>query len=410
MIFISTFFKKILTFVVIILFLVSFSSSYNALSIEKLAYVVAIGIDVSDKNQYSFSFQFTNITSNTESGTSEKSPSIVNSVDASSIGSAINLMNTYIGKKLNLSHCKVIVFSEQVANEGISNHIYTLMNDSQIRPSANIVVSKCNAKYYIENSKPILENLITKYYDIFPSSSDYTAYTVNATIGDFLNTLECKTCNPVAILGGMNTEDLKSLTDLTQIEDSSNKSNESTISGKRGAENIGLAVFKNDKLVGELDALNCLSYLNMSNKVKAFFVSIPDPLNQNSYIDLYLSHTHLNDISIDTSNNSPYIKVKLSYTAKIYSMGDNSKYLDDKVLEEISKSCNSYLESTFSNYLYKTSKEFKSDINEFGKYALSKFLTTQDFQNYNWNENYKNAFFDVKVDTCVKSSMSLTET
>ncbi|MBP3800993.1 MAG: hypothetical protein J6I85_03025 [Clostridia bacterium] len=410
MIFISTFFKKILTFVVIILFLVSFSSSYNALSIEKLAYVVAIGIDVSDKNQYSFSFQFTNITSNTESGTSEKSPSIVNSVDASSIGSAINLMNTYIGKKLNLSHCKVIVFSEQVANEGISNHIYTLMNDSQIRPSANIVVSKCNAKYYIENSKPILENLITKYYDIFPSSSDYTAYTVNATIGDFLNTLECKTCNPVAILGGMNTEDLKSLTDLTQIEDSSNKSNESTISGKRGAENIGLAVFKNDKLVGELDALNCLSYLNMSNKVNSFFVSIPDPLNQNSYIDLYLSHTHLNDISIDTSNSSPYIKVKLSYTAKIYSMGDNSKYLDDKVLEEISKSCNSYLESTFSNYLYKTSKEFKSDINEFGKYALSKFLTTQDFQNYNWNENYKNAFFDVEVDTCVKSSMSLTET
>lgn len=232
MIVISTFLRKLLIFVIILLFLTAFSSSYNALNIEALAYVVAIGIDTSDNNLYSFSFQFTNVTPNSESGTAEKSPSIVNCVEASSISSAINLMNTYIGKKLNLSHCKVIVISEKIANEGISSQIYTLMNDTEVRPSANIVVSKCNAQYYIENSKPILENLITKYYNIFPSSSKYTGYTANATIGNFLNELECETCNPVAILGGMNTEESKIYSDLYQNEDSSTKSNESTISRK----------------------------------------------------------------------------------------------------------------------------------------------------------------------------------
>lgn len=110
-------------------------------------------------------------------------------------------MNTYIGKKLNLSHCKVIVFSEEIAIDGIAEQIYTLMNDTQIRPSAYIVVSKCDAKYYIENSKPILENLITKYYDVFPSSSNYTSFTSNSTIGDFFNNLESQTINPTAILG-----------------------------------------------------------------------------------------------------------------------------------------------------------------------------------------------------------------
>lgn len=182
------------------MFLVAFSSSYNALSIDKLAYVVAIGIDTSDKEKYSFSFQFTNVTSPTEAGNAEKSPSIVNTVDASSLSSAINLMNTYIGKKLNLSHCKVIVFSEEIATNGISEQIYTLMNDTQIRPSSYIVISKCNAQYYIENSKPILENLITKYYDIFPSSSNYTAFTSNSTIGEFFNNLENQSINPTAIL------------------------------------------------------------------------------------------------------------------------------------------------------------------------------------------------------------------
>ena len=111
----NSFIKKLFGIITIISLLVAFSSSYNSLSIDKLAYVVAIGIDSSESKGFNFSFQFTNVTSNTESGTAEKSPSIVNTVEATSIGTAINLMNTYIGKKINLSHCKVIVFSEDVA-------------------------------------------------------------------------------------------------------------------------------------------------------------------------------------------------------------------------------------------------------------------------------------------------------
>lgn len=403
-------FKKILITVIIILLLVAFSGSYKSLSIEKLAYVVAIGIDFSDNENYNFSFQFTNVTPNSESGTAEKSPSIVNNVEAPSIGTAINIMNTYIGKRINLSHCKVIVFSEDVAVQGISKHVYTLMNDTQIRPSANIVVSKSTAKYYIENSKPILENLITKYYDIFDYSSNFTGYTADATIGDFLNKLECDTCNPVAILGGMNTENTDYKTDITENKPSSIKANESTVFGKRGSENIGLAVFKNDKMVGELNAFECVSYLNMVNQAKGFFITIQDPENKNNYLDIYLTPTKPTKISVKIINGSPYIKIKCFYSGRIYSIDANRQYLDDKKLQTISQSCNSYLESAFSDYLYKSSKEFKADINEFGKYALSNFLTTKDYNDYNWNENYKNSFFDIKVNTEVESSILLTET
>ena len=403
-------FKRFFIFTIIVLLLVAFSGSYKSLSIDKLAYVVAIGIDKSPSQGYNFSFQFTNVTSNTESGTAEKSPSIVNNVESNSIGSAINLMNTYIGKRLNLSHCKVIVFSEDVAIEGISKHIYTLMNDTQIRPSANIVVSKCTAKYYIENSKPILENLITKYYDIFDYSSNFTGYSADATIGDFLNKLECDTCNPVAILGGMNTENISYPTDITENQSSSIKANESTIFGKRGSENIGLAAFRDDKLVGELNASECMAFLNMTNKAQGFFIAIPDPEVENNYLDIYMSPTNTAKIAVKIANGTPYIKLSFYFSGRIYSVDANKQYLDEKKLETISAVCNSYLESTFSDYLYKTSKEFKSDINEFGKYALSLFLTTQDFNNYNWNENYKDAFFNVDVSSMVESSILLTET
>ena len=193
--------KKVIAIIVLIMFIAVFSSSYKSLNIDNLAVVVAIGVDTSDTNKMKVTFQFTNASSVSESGTTEKAPSILNTIDAASISSAMNIMNAYIGKELTLSHCKVIVFSEEFAKQGITDEIYTLMNDVEIRPSANIVVSKCDASYYIDNSKPVFEPLITKYYEIFPNSSRYTGYTVNASIGDFFNALVSPSMQPYAILG-----------------------------------------------------------------------------------------------------------------------------------------------------------------------------------------------------------------
>ncbi len=88
---------------------------------------------------------------------------------------------------------------------GISNEIYTLTNEPQVRPSTNIVISKNQAKDYLENTESPLENLITKNYQIFPNSSRYTGYIYDATLGDFMDLLVSSISEPSAILGGVNT-------------------------------------------------------------------------------------------------------------------------------------------------------------------------------------------------------------
>ena len=214
--------KNIFIFILIILFILAFSNSYLSLSIDNLAYVLAIGIDKSDINKLQVTFQFSTTNAVSEGGSTDKAKSIEKTVDASSLSSAINLMNSYMGKQINMSHCKVIIFSEELAYEGISDEILTLINDTQIRPSANIIVSKCDAKYYLEQTKPELENLISKYYEILSNSSTYTGAIPDATIGDFFNALTCKTCMPYAILGNVNSSQ---------------------------SENIGLAAFSDERLV-----------------------------------------------------------------------------------------------------------------------------------------------------------------
>lgn len=400
--------KKILIFLVLIIFLVAFSASYASLNIDNLAFVVALGIDVSNADKIKVTFQFVNPPSTTE-GTNQESQILENTVESDSIPSAINLMNTYLARKLDLSHCRIIVFSEAIAKNDISEYIYSLMNDVQIRPSSNIIVSKCDSYYYISNSKPSLETSITKYYDIFPNSSKYTGYSTNATIGDFFNALTCNYCQPYAIFGGVSSS-MDNTSETTSTIDSEVKSNSSPIhSTDRASENIGTAVFNGGKLIGELNAIETVSFNIIENDIDSFLISIPDPENSGSNLDLYLMPKSDTKIKVDIVNNSPYIKINSSFSARLYSISSNSNYFDDNVLDSISSACNKYLESVIKDYLYKTSLDFKSDINGLGKYALSNFATNSDFENFNWATNYSNSTFEINVECDIISGSLLTQ-
>lgn len=234
--------KSIFVLILIIVFLISFYS-YTSLSVDNLAIVIAIGIDTSDSNNLRVSFQFINPSSISSSeGDSKQSPSTIYCIDASSIASAINLMNSYTGKEINLSHCKLIAFSEDFATNGVSKEIYSLINNEQIRPSLDIIVTKCTAKYY-------LENLSTRYYELFSNSKDFTGYTANITITEFFNNMTRNSCSAYAALGGISDENPNNNdTSFNSQKDSSSKSNVSPLTGIVTSENLGLAVFKDDKL------------------------------------------------------------------------------------------------------------------------------------------------------------------
>lgn len=405
--------RNILIFVVCIILLLGFNSSYTSLNIDNLAYVVALGIDAGENNNYKVSFQFIPRTSDSksESGTSGGGKTVINTVEAPSINTAITLMNSYLARKLNLSHCKVVIFSEEVAIKGISKEIYSLVNNSQARPSTNIIICKNTAKKYIEDSNPILENMITKYYEIFPESGKYTGYIYNATLGDFFNQIVSDTCNPFAILGGVNSNPNNGNDTLSNSDNVENiKSTETSFSGIRGSENIGVAVFKDDKLVGELNASETLCLSIIKGEVSSFLIHIPNPKkNDEEEIDLIIYPSGQKKITVDILNGSPYITFSEKFVGKIYSASEDKDYLNTDEIETLSELSNKYLNNIITNYLYKTSLKYQSDINDFGKYALSKFLTIDDFEKYDWKNNYKNSTFKVYTDTHVQTGFLITE-
>lgn len=105
--------------ILLVIFINGFSASYTSRTLENLAYVLAMGIDVGEKAKLKVSVQFTkNASFSASGGSSENSDNIVLvSGEADSIFSAINLLNSYIGKEINLSHCSLFIFSEEFAKQ-----------------------------------------------------------------------------------------------------------------------------------------------------------------------------------------------------------------------------------------------------------------------------------------------------
>jgi len=399
----------------------SFSGFMDAQSIDRFAYVVAIGIDTGSTTKLKMSFQISVPSGDSgggSGGSSEQSSNvIVTSVDCDTVDAGINLVNSYISKQLNLTNCKVIVFSEDIASRGLSDYIYTFVNNKEIRPNVDIVISKNDAKTFLKNSKPTLEKLSARYYDVITNSAKYTGYTSRSTISSYFSSIRDTFMQPSAVLGAVSNsssldDKIVSMNGVSSYSlDSSYTSGQTPIENEKPSiVNMGMAVFYEDTLVGELNGMETICHLLLTNQLKSCYLTIPSPFDSEKSLDLYVQQDGKTKSSVSFLNGSPYIESKVKIKARILSLTEDSNYLSSENLKKIEEYANSYVENFLYEYAYKTSKVFHSDIAGFGKYAVTHFSTMDAWENCHWLSIYKDAFFHITVDTNVASSYLLLKT
>ena len=444
--------------ILVLLFMYAFSASYTSDSVDNISYVIALAVDDNEGEQnLQVTFEFMDTSTFSSESSSESKSAIIDTINATSINSAINLLNAYIGKQVNLSHCKVVVFSDKLAKKGINAEVSELMNNIQVRPSTNIIICKGNALEYIQNSTSQLEKILTKYYDIFPNSSEYTGYTSNIMIGEFYNYLTTKECGNLAILGGLNptispsnssgnpsnqSSDGSSSGGSSEESSGGNSSGKSSgnsseknsgetsnkhkekpdnttplsemisgnapILGERGTENIGLAVLKDGIYVGDLSAKDTLCHTLISGEVNSFLLTINNTEIYEKYLDIELFENMSPKITVEIENDAPKIIINIKLIGRISGIKDGINYSDEPSnlnLEKISNATEQSIKTSIEEYLNKTSTKFKCDIDYFYNYAKRKFFTIQDWRNYDWSNKYLNSNFDVNVDAKVYYSL-----
>lgn len=441
----------LILFVVFITFIAGFSNSYVSHRIEHLAYVLVLGIDKGEKARLKISTQFINVASSSSGASSDSSQIVLTSCEANSMFSGLNLLNSYIGKEINLAHCSVVVFSEEIAKEGISSEIYSLINNEEIRSSANIVVTNCKAYDYINNSKPNLENLTSKYFDTFDITSKLTGYFSNITLGDFFNNLSESNSDPIAVLGGLNStarseENTSSSNSSEESSSSSNSGNSGNINGEasnsnsssqdveeqekqdietnqnnlvagkssivggRGTEDLGIAIFSGDKYIGELTVWESICHSLITNSIDTCIISVEDPLVENKQLEIQLSPNKKSKITSNIENGDININIELNLIANILSLNSNINYEDTDTINKISTATQNRLNDELNKYFDKIARKYNVDIDKYYLSILKYFPYQKNFDDFNYKEKLKNANFNCNTHVNIISSLLITKT
>ena len=111
----------------------------------------------------------------------------------------------------------------------------------------------------------------------------------------------------------------------------------SSVVGKRGTENIGIAVFDEDKLCGDLTAVEAICHLLITNKVDSFIISIDNPMVEDKKMDLQIYPVKDTKVTVDTKGDSPRISININVDADIITLEDNIDYGSKENLEKFSK-------------------------------------------------------------------------
>lgn len=375
--------KKILLIIILIVFLFTLTGCYDANTIENSYYIVALGIDLNADdsiNPYHISIQIAkNKSSSSDSGggSSQSSAYSIYSVDAQTISNGINILNNYLDKKINLSHCSAIIFSEELAKHGISDALNALSSNHEIRPNTYVLISSQKAQDVLDKVSNAGEDFSSRFYEYIVNSFDYTGYSVETTFNKLLSEINNTLGDGIAIYTVINNDSIQ---------------------------NTGLAVFKNDRMVGHTSAVESIAYLLLVNKLEESSITIDNPSNENTKIDLDIGIMKSCNKDIEIINNAPYITCNFFVAGNIEASGKDFDYTKSENILKIEEHAEKYLTNLITDYLYKLSRDYNSDILNFENMYTKKCLTNKDLEDIHFKDIYKDSVFKVTVNVDIGST------
>lgn len=404
------------------------TSCYDLREIDEMAYAVAIGLDKGKTNMLKLTIQIAvpiaiagegggggNGGGSGEGGKGSDGV-VTTTVEVPGIFAGLDLINSYISKELSLSHAKLIIFSEELAREGIDKYMHEIMREREFRTNMFVAVSHGSAENYLRSVSFLLELNPSKFYEMDFSTYRYTGFTVNSQFFDFYVQKECSCRQAVATLVGINQYQSSDEFDLEKST-FREKGRDIPLPGDYRAgelpkiydvktEIMGAAVFDGDKMVGELDGRETASYLILSGKLKSLSLTIPDPLKENFFIELGITNRRKPIHKVKMVGDRPNITAKVLIEADIisiqsgvnYEQDGNRDILEDAVEKDIKRALEWYLEKT---------KALKTDITGFGRKIKSSLLFWDDWEDFNWLGKYEKSTFDVDADVKIRRTGSM---
>ena len=337
---------KKMIFIIPIIFLLT--GCYNYREINELAIVSGVSIRKVD-NEIELTTEVINPKKEQDASSGEEPEFIIYTSRAKSVQEAIRKMMKESPRKMYGAHIEILVIDEGIAREYLMDILDSFARNPEIRSEFKVLVGKSDdilkittplEKISSENIRNSLENN-NKYLGFA------NVVTYHELISNVLNP-NIELVLPVLSMKG----------NVNLGEDKENISNTSV---KATSIIDGMAIFRNNKLIGYLTEEESLTYNILRDSVKNFFIRTSGHDNE------YIVHEIIrlsSKMEFDKNKN----EMKITLTGKSAISEVNEK-IDLENLEEVSKlekELNQELKKMVERSILSIQKKYNSDIFGFG--------------------------------------------
>lgn len=376
----------------------------------------------------------------------------IHSIETSSILQGIDMLGMIISRQISLKHVKGVVFSEELSKEGIRKYLSSFIKYSETRQTMRVIVSKSSAKDFIIGYSTGIGESLSKSIELMKSQAKHTGYFAQTELFQFYFNIISPYSSAFTgyAYGKINNQeddegqsegddndddnddgdddddDVNDNDDDDDDDDNVNDDDDDDVDDdnddddKEGSysesddnqmfrpevefepgeiplkvgeqrEFAGTAIFKKDKMVGTLNPDETKYFKMIRNEFKRGFLTFKDPTDSQKaiIIDARLGRPTNIDTSID--ENRTLINITLEIEGDLSSIQSRVNYEELKVLESLRKKMAKNISKNVLAVLTKVQKEYEADIFGFGKKLAKHFRTIQEFEEFNWDENFKNA-------------------
>lgn len=420
-------FFTIIKIIVIVIILVLMVGLNNSVDTNNLCFANIIGLDKSQTTPSNLEVTFQLITPKMESSNSVSTDqSIVTTIDENSMNLALSTLQNYINSSIDFSNTNAIIISEDLAKDGVQRYISNISSNLKYNNNMYILICEGKAKDFIKclDENDTINSV--SYFDILKNAQKNSSSIKFINITEFSNLLFTSNAAPMApickVISENKNENQLKKQESDENESSSKDNSNSSNSDKSDSSNKdeskidievgGMAIFKNEKMIGKLSSDETAYYLMLTDYLDSYDTSLElnelsdkSQNNQSSSTNVEISQTGKAKIKVDTKNDKPRIDITIPLNIIILDTpAGEYNYLDNNYISEIKKEVTEILDKRMKDYINKTQNEFDADINEFYKYCRKNFFTVKEYESYNFEEKYKDAKVNVKLNISFNDS------
>lgn len=365
---------------------------WNRVELNELAVSVGMGLDKKEK-KFLVSQQVVNpgAIANKGGATSDGAPVTLFQERGRTLQEAGRKMATSSTRVVYTGHLQILIISEELAKEGVSEVMDFPSRDHGYRKDFFVVIAKgMTAENILKIYTPLERIPASKMQGTLDTSSKSWGSTGAVQMDQFMSELISK--GKEAVLTGIK------VTGSQEI--GKTKENIEQIDSMAQLQFNGLAVFKKDKLIGWLDEEESKGYNYTQGKIKSTTVALPCPKVEN-YINVELLRTQ-EDTQFKKENGKPRIDINIRVEGNVSDAQCDVDLSNTKMINKLEKLTEQDIKRSIEAALKAAQEKYQSDIFGFGDVINRNDPKYWNKVKADWNKEFQDLQVNVKVKTDIQ--------